>query len=66
MSLSIFYKTNTKWFSLQDTVIQTLGMLLDFLKAKKHLPSGSAFRTSHNIPCVWITLSCTENHFIFL
>ena len=28
---------------MQDTVIQTLEMLLDFQKGKKHSPSGSCF-----------------------
>ena len=32
--LSLFYKRNTKWIPLFDAVIQTLGMLLDFRKAK--------------------------------
>ena len=37
LAIVTFYKTNTKWFSMQDIVIQTLGMLLDFWKAKQSL-----------------------------
>jgi hypothetical protein len=33
VSAWLFYKTITKWFSKQDTVIHALGMLLDFRKA---------------------------------
>jgi hypothetical protein len=33
VSLYLFYKTITKWFSKQDSVIHALGMLLDFRKA---------------------------------
>ena len=36
-----FYKTITKWFSVEDTVIHALGMLLDFWKAKKTRTFGS-------------------------
>jgi hypothetical protein len=32
VSLQLFYKTITKWFSKQDSVIHALGMLLDFRK----------------------------------
>ena len=45
LTLLLFYKTNTKRFSMQDTVIQTLGMLLDFRKTKKLSRSGSCFMT---------------------
>ena len=32
-------------FFVQDTLILTLGMLLDFRKAKKHSPSARVFIT---------------------
>ena len=45
-------------FPCLDNVIQTLGMLLDFRKAKNtRLVFCYAFLQSRNIPRVWITLS---------
>ena len=35
VSLWLFYKTITKWFSVKDSVIYAPGMLLDFRKAVK-------------------------------
>ena len=63
---SVFYKRNTKWLSVQDTLIQTLGKLLHFREATiKHSPSDSCFRygflKSRIIPRIWIRVSCTEN-----
>ena len=48
--LPLFYKTDIKWFPVQDTVIQTLGLLFDFRKTKKHSPSGSCFFTLFESP----------------
>jgi hypothetical protein len=36
----LFYKTITKWFSKQDSVIHALGMLLDFRKAHLRLATS--------------------------
>jgi hypothetical protein len=42
---SLFYKTITKWFSKQDSVIHALGMLLHFRKRKNTLACGSSIFT---------------------
>ena len=47
ISLRYLIKQISKNFPCLDTLIQTLEMLLDFLKAKKTLKS-------RNIPRVWI------------
>ena len=53
-----FIKELPNGFPCLDNVIQTLGMLLDFRKAKNtRLVFSYAFLQSRNILCVWITLS---------
>ena len=53
-------KTNTKWFSVQDIIIQTLGMLLDFRKAKTYSPTRVK---THNLLQVvnWHKQCCAAN-----
>ena len=57
---------NFKLMSFTKLSIIILGMLLDFWKAGKYsrlqLVFFPALQKSCNIPCAWITLSCTENH----
>ena len=41
--MQLFYKTITKWFSVQDSAIHALGMLLDFRKALKYIRLGLVY-----------------------
>ena len=43
--MQLFYKTITKWISVQDSVIHALGMLLDFGKRINTLACGSCYFT---------------------